>query len=226
MSEDKLSQIRAAIESARAHEGQTHQLEIYLSSLVPQLHRSIHLPATNPAGALLRFVMRYIEHAPDFLEALERGMTASGVDAYGGVFVEIAQDFFLQPPEVVHREGGLRALIDEAYLSHRLIEEINDRLLMLCGVPLTPMDMTMANVIVHHLLGEEFANQLDLAVHYAVEALFVTDQVTGNSKLAQFVAQHVHTGWSQDTAQWPCLPEDSEIELKFSSAATVRMPEH
>lgn len=221
MTEDKLSQIREAIAAARRQEEQTHHLEQYLESLTPRLHKAITLPADRPAAALLRFVIGYIEHAPDFLEALGHAMERNGLAAYGRVFLDIAEDFFLQPPEVVHRDGGLRALIDEAYLTHRLIEEINDRLLMLCGIPLAPMDMTMANIVIHHLLGEPFANQLDLAVHYAVEALFQADQLTGNSQLGGFVAQHTRADWANNAVPWPCLAEDSLIQLKFAGAGKV-----
>ncbi len=221
MSDNKLSQIRDAIAAARFREEQTHDLELYLASLAPRLHKAIELPEDRPAATLLRFVISYIEHAPDFLEALDRAMQQNGLEAYGRVFLDIAKDFFLQPPGVVHREGGLRALIDEAYLSHRLIEEINDRLLILCGIPLAPMDMTMANIVIHHLLGEEFANQLDLAVHYAVEALFQTDEITGHSSVTGFVAQHTHTNWSQDPSHWPCLVEHSSIQLKFAGPGKI-----
>ncbi len=224
MTEDKLSQIRAAIAAARDQEEQTHQLEQYLASMTPRLHKTIRLPQERPTAALLRFVIGYIEHAPDFLEALEVAMSHNDLAAYGRVFLSIAEDFFLQPPEVVHREGGLRALIDEAYLTHRLIEEINDRLLMLCGVPLVPMDMTMANIIIHHLLGEQFANQLDLAVHYAVEALFQTEQIADKEQLAQFVMQHRQGNPPQDPADWPCLAEDLSIRLALPLPG--KMTEH
>ena len=216
MSDHKLSQIRDAIAAARHQEERTHDLELYLASMAPRLHKAIALPEVQPAAALLRFVIAYIEHAPDFLDALDQAMQNNGLAGYGRVFLDIAEDFFLQPPEVVHREGGLRALIDEAYLTHRLIEEINDRLLILCGVPLAPMDMTMANIVIHHLLGEEFANHLDLAVHYAVEALFQADELTGRSQVAGFVAQHTHANWEHDPAHWPCWVEDSAIQLRFA----------
>lgn len=224
MTEDRLSQIRTAIAAARRQERQTHQLEIYLTSLAPRLHKAINLPQENSAAALLQFVERYIEHAPDFLAVLATAMERNGVLACGTVFLEIATDFFLQPPEVVHHDGGLRALIDEAYLAHRLIEEINDRLLILCGVPLAPMDMTMANIIVHQLLGEEFANQLDLAVHYAVEALFQPDQLRGDSRLARFVVQHSNSGGSY-AADWLCMADDAEIHLNFA-ARSAKVTEH
>jgi hypothetical protein len=215
MTEDKLSLIRTTIAASRAEEERTHELERFLALLTPRLHNAITLPTERPAAALLNFVIRYIERAPDFLEALEQAMVKAGVASRGRVFLEIAMDFFLQPPEVVHQDGGLRSLIDEAYLTHRLTEEVNDRLVVLCGTPLAPMDMTMANLVVHHLLGDDFANQLDLAVHYAVEALLRSEYFGGDSTSTQVVARRTGSNWSEE--KWPCLAEDSDIYLSFSS---------
>jgi hypothetical protein len=36
---------------------------------------------------------------------------------------------------------------------------------------LIPLDTTVANVIAHQLIGEDFANQLDEAVHHAVDEM-------------------------------------------------------
>lgn len=223
---DKIAEIRGAIAQARAEEVRTGQLETYLAALAPSLHHAIALPNENPVEALLQFVIRYIDNVPDFLETLDGLMRASGIDRHGRVFLTIAEDFFLQPPELVQHDCGLKALIDEAYLAHRLIEEVNDRLLMLCGLPLTPMDMTLSNIIVHDLLGEEFANQLDLAVHYAIEALFQPDNLAESANLAQFVASHKASDWGERLRNWPCLAGDSAIHLNFANGISTKVTEH
>lgn len=224
MVENSLSLVRERIVRARSHEEQTHQLKEYLVRLLPQLHEAISLPEQDPAEALLRFVVRYIEHAPDFLQALGESLHRSGMESYGKVFIDIATEFFLQPPEMIEQNGGLKSLIDEAYLSHRLMEEINDRLLMLCGAPLAPMDTALANVVIHELLGEEFANQLDLAVHYAVEALFQSGN--SDSQFQQFLLRHPAASLSQTLQSWPCLAEDSTIFLNLRSQRFVKTTEH
>lgn len=213
MTATKSSLIRDAIFRARQHEQETHQLEAHLAQLIPHLHMSIALPAENSTTALLQFVMRYIEHAPDLLDALDEVAQDSGI---GKAFISIAQDFFVQPLEVVPHESGLKALIDEAYLTHRLIEELNDRLLMMRGAPFAPIDMTFANLVVHHLLGEEFANQLDLAVHYAMEALLPSEI---NADLIEFPANGTRN-WPEKMQNPPCLAEESGIFLRFGESTT------
>lgn len=216
MSEQKILLIRESILKARQEEAASGELLHCLETMVPRLHQAIRLPDEQPACALLEFVTSYIEHVPDFLEALTELMQTAKIYDHGKVFITIAEDFFLQPPEVTQQHTGLHSLIDEAYLAHRLMEEVNDRVLMACGVPLTPMDMTLSNIVVHDLLGEEYANQLDLAVHFAIEALFNSSNLMGSSVLADFVTQHNRADWDQLLKQWPCLAGDSAITLSFA----------
>lgn len=215
MSEHKILLIRESICMARNQEVQSGELLHYLEALAPRLHRAIQLPDDQPAQALLAFIIRYVEHVPDFLEALTALMRQANIYDHGKVFISIAEDFFLQPPAIAQQHSGMHALIDEAYLAHRLMEEVNDRVLMSCGVPLTPMDMTLSNIVVHDLLGEEYANELDLAVHFAIETLFDNSNLMGSKQLADFVVEHSRAGWDQVVKQWPCLAGDSSIELNF-----------
>lgn len=195
MSERTLLLIRESICQAQQEEAQSGSLLTYLEAIAPRLHQAIQLPANEPASALLAFVTRYVEHVPDFLEALEQLMQQAKIYPHGRAILEIAAEFFLQPPVVAQQHRGLQALIGEAYLAHRLMEEVNDRVLMSCGVPLTPMDMTLSNIVIHDIIGENYANQLDLAVHFAIESLFDSTNLLGSALLAEFVTHHSRSGW-------------------------------
>ncbi|HEY6130583.1 MAG TPA: hypothetical protein VIV27_01125, partial [Halioglobus sp.] len=63
------------------------------------------------------------------------------------------------------------ALLDEAFLAHRLLEEVNDRHIRHLQRPLLLLDMTEANIIVHHLLGDAFANRLEQLVQFTAAQL-------------------------------------------------------
>lgn len=215
MCEQKILQIRQSIELATAYEQQSHELQKYLQSTLPRLHTAIDLPGQNPSAALLDFVVQYIQQVPDVLETLVLVLKQSGTYASCEVFVTIAEDFFLKPPEIAQGHAGLHALINEAYLANRLLEEINDRLMMLCGTQLMPIDMTLPNIIVHDLLGEEFANRLDLAVHYAIEALF-QEQNFDRQQLAQLNDPRWKQAWISLLARWPNLAESGDVQLRFT----------
>jgi hypothetical protein len=216
MSEQRILQIRESIAVARGTETENHTLEYYLMDRLPNLHHSITLPEADPHQALLEFVTRYIEHVPDFIEALTELTREAGIYEYAKTFITIAEDYFLKPPELVNDRSGMQVLIDEAYLAHRLIEEINDRITLACGIPLAPLDTTLSNIIMHDILGEEFANQLDLAVHYAIEALFNTDSLLRDANFKTYVRKHKQNGWDEVLKRWPCLAEDSAISLNLN----------
>lgn len=214
MSEQKIGCIREAIQQAQLAERKTCAMSRYLRSQMQQLHPAIELPSDDPHQALVEFVTRYIEHVPEFLTAVSALLREAGIYEQGRHCVEIAEDFFLDPPELLAEHSGMQALIDEAYLAHRLMEEVNDRFLAVCGAPLTPMDMTLSNVLIHHLLGDEFADQLDLAVHYAIEALFPMESLIEDADFAQYLRTHKLRGWQEALRRWPCLAGDAAIGLR------------
>lgn len=220
MSRPDTDVIRETIAIAKRLEAQNHALELYLEGMLPRLHRAVQLPQQAPGKALLQFVVRYIEQVPELLDTLAALMHEATIYQSGRVFTDIAANFFLQPPELVREHSGLHALVDKAYLAHRMVEEVNDRLMLLYEVPLAPIDMTLANVIVHELLGEDFANQLDLAVHYAVEALFQPDPSQNSPASAPFLEGRGTRLWRNTLEGWPRLAEDSAISLLLREPVT------
>ena len=216
MSEKRILHIRESIALAKAKEADTHSLQLFLQSKLNDLHRTINLPDEKADEVLIDFLTRYIEHVPDFLQALTELTKSAGIYSFAKSFLDIAEDYFEKPPELIgEHHQGLHALIDEAYLAHRLIEEVNDRVMMRCGIPLAPMDMTISNIIVHDLLGDEFANQLDLAVHYSTEVLFEKIDLEQSPEFQTYVSAHQRDGWSEELNKWPCLAGDSSISLNL-----------
>ncbi|MGS2723470.1 hypothetical protein ACVBEJ_06965 [Porticoccus sp. GXU_MW_L64] len=205
--------LRQAISAARQHEEQTGQLSQFLQGRIDGLHHSIQLPVKNSVPALLNFVIRYIEHVPEFIEAVSDIARKAGIEPSVEPVIRVACEFFLSPPGVMEQwlaeQNSLLALMDEAYLSHRLIEEVNDRYMTHLGAPLVPMDMTRSNLIVHHLIGEEFANQLDNAVEGAVNEL----QHRDSPPLTSFVNRCRQRNMDRELIRWPCLTDNLSINL-------------
>lgn len=225
MGTDNLKLIRRIIASAVERDGNTGDLERFVAALAPKLHRAIALPQTNADDALRQFIVAYVSHVPDFLEALGDVFERSGLHNQGRTFLSIAEDYFLRPPEAIRPAESLPGLLDAAYLAHRLIEEINDRLLVLCGCPFTQMDMTLSNIIVHDILGEKFANQLDMAVHYAVESLFDPSKLSlYEPLLSSLKGSREH--WHSSDQYWPCLAGDSAIALHFDCGVSSKAVAH
>lgn len=229
MSIENIKDIRQTIELARDFESQSGEFERQLSRQAENLPDSINFgsPANAEAASksLEALVIRYVEHVPDFLEAIYKIAEQAGIDSDIEPFLKIAEDYFLKPPEVIDGHRGLDALMDEAYLAHRLMEELNDRFIQDCGIPLAPLDMTRANVIIHHLIGEPFANDLDNIVHYAAENLVSNERVFNTPNFVQYVQDHAARGWSEELKRWPCLTQDLDVELNLSSSRSSETSE-
>jgi hypothetical protein len=209
--------LHALIQRAQQHEASTGQLAKQMRSHLNQLHPSIRLPSTDTDGVLLRFVSAYIGQVPELLQAAHQVAQEAGIEAQIKPVLTVAEQFFLQPPALMAGHEGLEGLLDEAYLAHRLVEEVNDRYITHLGAPLIPLDTTVANLIAHQLIGEAFANQLDEAVQHAVEGLLDNASFTQDSVLAyreRLQNPQTEAAWRR----WPCLSRQLGVELQLDES--------
>lgn len=163
--------IRNLIAAAILQEEESSLLRARLSRQLPRLHKRLILPESEPISALIGFIAAYIESVPGSISLVTAVSKQLGFHRYVAPFLHMAEDYFLRPPDDINTDSGLEALLDEAFLAHRLLEEVNDYHIRHLGHPLLPVDMTQANIIVHHLLGEPLANRLENLVQYASSQL-------------------------------------------------------
>lgn len=204
--------LREQIQQALAQEASSGDLARQLQSQLAHLHPSIQLPESDARGVLERFVSAYIEQVPDVLDAANAVARDAGIEAQVKPVLKLAEQFFLSPPSLMEGHQGLDALLDEAYLAHRLVEEVNDRYITHLGQPLIPLDTTVANLIAHQLIGEAFANQLDEAVHHAVDEL-LDEQVFQQSSVQDYRARLSSPQTAAAWQNWPCLSRQLGVEL-------------
>lgn len=176
--------IRELIDIAVTQETRHGKLAVRLEKQLPELERVLILPEQDPGKALLRFITRYIRSVPSCLRLVTAVSKRQGFFEYAAPFVRLAEDYFLQPPNELGEVEGLEALLDEAFLAHRLLEELNDHHIRYLQRPLLPMDMTEANIIVHHLLGDELATRLEQLVQFTAEGLLRHEHMWENVKAA------------------------------------------
>ncbi|PLW70864.1 hypothetical protein [Pseudohalioglobus lutimaris] len=159
--------IRETITAALAHEQETGAFHGLLTERLPALHEKLVLPVDKPLAALMAFVVNYIESVPGSINLVTAISKQQGFHDYAAPFLHMAEDYFLQPPDVLSDDEGLEAVLDEAFLAHRLLEEVNDHHIRHLQRPLLPLDMTEANLVVHYLLGDELATRLERLVQFA-----------------------------------------------------------
>jgi len=208
--------IREAIERAQIGESEHKHLESYIRSAIDKLHHSIDLPGTDKAAALRAFLTGYINQVPDIIDALIDIAEASGAFQEIEKLINIAVAYFNCPPEDVRQNQGMLGLIDEAYLSLRLVEETNDRIQARHGFPLLPIDLSIANLVVHSLLGDKFANQLDLAVHYATSELFESKAFDHDDQVGKYLERLQANDWEDLLERWPRIVRFEEQAVSLS----------
>lgn len=169
--------IRTIIDAALREEERSGSLRRVLENKLPQLRGRLVIAGDDPVASLMGFVTRYIQSVPSCLRLVTAVSKRLGFFEYAAPFLHMAEDYFMQPPEEVGNNSGLEALLDEAFLAHRLLEEVNDHHIRHLQRPLLPVDMTEANIIVHHLLGDDFAARLDQLVEFTASGLLRREHV-------------------------------------------------
>ncbi|MBB3169798.1 hypothetical protein [Simiduia aestuariiviva] len=228
---EELRHIRTLISQAIEAEHQSGLFLKVLKKNFDKLHGAIALLGRDgrlmaTPDNLMDFVIAYIRHVPDFMEAVGKIGELHNIQAVTTPFLRIIGDFFLSPPQLVEGHTGLDAMLDEAYLAHRIIEEVNDHIMARFGIPLAPMDMTTANLVVHSLIGEPFANDLDHAVQYSVEMLLMRGTAIDNylcsDAFKSYVGNHQSSGWGEELRRYPCLASNLSVELHFAQGRTSK----
>ncbi|MFT5420854.1 MAG: hypothetical protein ACI9D5_001607 [Candidatus Endobugula sp.] len=171
------------------------------------------LPAAGTDQLVLGFVRHYIASAPKHLSAFQALAEMTGCDSYTQPFLDTAQQFFFEPHPVSDAESGLHALLCKAYLFHRMMEELNDRITLERQLPLAPIDMAHANLVAHTLIGDEQANLLDQTVLIQLELINVgsadkAKQLFQQTSVKATTLELKNKGWQAVLERWPFLGDD------------------
>ncbi len=213
-----IAALREQITRAHQHEAETGQLKQQLAQQLPHLHPAIQLPEQDAQGVLTRFVSAYIDQVPEVLEAAHDVAREAGIESQIKPVLMIAEAYFVTPPTILEGHVGLDSLLDEAYLAHRLVEEVNDVYIKHFQQPLIPLDTTVASLIAHQLIGESFANQLDEVVHHSVDNLFNEESFALESVEAyreKLSSPDTGAAWKR----WPCLSRQLGVGLDLDQSA-------
>jgi hypothetical protein len=196
--------------------GQTSEFLIaYLNERVKHLHHSINLRENDGTAALASFIERYVELVPDFVRAFEDFLSMADIGGEIARQVVTAKEFLDAPVEVVSDEENLETHVYQAYLAHRLLEELNDVLNASYHCPVIPVDMTRSNLIVHHIIGEPFANQIDGAIQLLNDKL--VKAINGDETIQSKLQAYAGKLSNDPVTRYPCLTDSSNIRLLFKS---------
>lgn len=176
------------------------QLQQRAESLPPSISFNGHAPTS----CLFQFSVEYIETAPRLLQAVDSCASEAGHDQLFTPFLSAATRFFTNPSLLLSDYAGLDGLLISAYLCHRLMEDMYENNHSFRSSHLVDLEATRANLLVHELIGEPFANELDDAVAATV------CQIAGSPdyydlNLDPFVAQASNKAWDWMREYWENL---------------------
>ncbi|MCK7598109.1 hypothetical protein M0G74_12575 [Microbulbifer sp. CAU 1566] len=206
---DHYQLIQECIDRAIAAEQARSRFRRSLHDTLPNLHRSIQLPQRDAPLHITCFVIRYIQVIPAWLQRLDRLCDAGGLDFHP--VRELILHSFSEIPERQPHEHGLGSILDEAYLAHRTMEEINDVLQPICGTPLLPMDPMVANLVVRELLGETLACQLDDLSDLLMRRFEPAEMDPG--RLVSMILYKQR--YDDAPGEWPDFANHMQIELRM-----------
>lgn len=159
------------------------------------------------------FMHRYITRALDYLHAFYQLAEDAKIQSYTTPYLLAAANCFLDKHPAISTSVDPQTYLRRAYLSHRMLEELNDRVRTERGWSLAPTDTTYVNIIAHTLIGEETANLLDQTVLVQLE---ITNVSLGDAEKRVFQQNNVKAllenarrkGWGEAIERWPFLDED------------------
>ncbi|PCJ34680.1 MAG: hypothetical protein COA75_12925 [Cellvibrionales bacterium] len=219
--------LRQSIEHAKRLEAKNGQLTAQLSLQTPSLHRAIQTPLDDTVPVLLDFVVRYIEHVVEFVDVLSIiGINANCCE-YTEAVVNFCTSAFDQALPLSNAQtlngqkltgqNALATLMAQAYIAHRVIEEVNEHFAQQFNEPLIPMDMTRSNLIIHQLIGEPLANQLDLMAQGIAEQLKRDYLRLDSGIFDQNASQEI--AWGIEITHWPCLTDTLAVNLSLGQGS-------
>lgn len=203
--------IQQLIDNAITAEASHQHLHQALSGKLEHVDRLVQLPEDQAAEKLHEFVVRYIQNVPTLLNSLQSAALEVGLVQYVQPVIRVANEFFKAP--ALTNRAGLAALMGQAYLAMRLFEEVNETYVFKVGQPLIPMDMMMSNLIIHTLIGEPFANDLDVMVTEAVEQLLSPAYQSDDFKA--FMSQKEADNLVHICRQIPCMSAEMGLASQF-----------
>ncbi|MDX1588336.1 MAG: hypothetical protein R3296_05310 [Oleiphilaceae bacterium] len=209
-----LSLVRQACQKEREG-GQFHR---EMTEKLPAMHLLVCLDGEEPARDLVQFAVEYIEMAPRIIECVAVCAREANVGRLFQPFVDAAMGYFTTPSVLLARFDGLNALLIKAYQCHRLMEEMCENNRSMRNSNLVEIEATQANLVVHHLIGEPFANELDQSILITVRQIAGSPDYYGLN-LAPFVDEASDAAWLWMRHYWQTLLQRHRIRFHLSHRA-------
>lgn len=170
-------------------------------------HHESRPPSTEKTAI---FIERYLSILPEQIDELsELCVNIGWQDLLNRVNRSI---FYLVLKNTIDAEHTLNVIawLDKAYVIHRIIEELHDRIWCLFGMPVMSWNTSAANLVIYDVIGEFHAKHLESAVQEIADSFFSTEEMPA-----------INSPTPPTKGQWLCFYTNiesttSELELTRS----------
>jgi uncharacterized membrane protein YkvA (DUF1232 family) len=164
----QIERLRAQIEEGKSIEQQAGVLRRAVVNLAKINGVSVtELEVEN----VIDFVTEYIEHAPALMMTIEESAVMNDAKPDIQPILDATEEYFFAPDDIIPDHYGLVGLLDDAYLTHTLMEAISDRYKSKTGKSLLAMEVHEMNTFIRRLIGEPFVSLLDEHVSTTLASL-------------------------------------------------------
>ena len=179
--------------------------ELSLQRFIAVFHRKhptlLVVEHGTPEQRLSAMLIQYCRLLPILLEEA-RNVAANDKNAnqFDTVYDLIAAFFSgLEPGRL---DFGVLGILDKVYFGHRLLEEWHDRRRLHTQCTALSWDTSLSSLLVHTLIGDAYANELDAAVMEIIEKQPPSFDTVGKSR--------------QQQPPYPCLASRHGVRLSWS----------
>lgn len=198
------------IDQARRQEARSGTFFRQTKATYLRLPSSVVVNGPQPANCLFRFAVEYIEMAPRLIECVDACAAEAGCSSLFAPFTDAAIRYFTQPSAQLLRYEGLDGLLIRAYQCHRLMEDMHDNNRSIRASELFDLEAVRANLVVHEIIGEPFANELDEAITLTVMQIAGTPDFY-DLDLEPFIDQVNNRAWDWMRNYWENLLVRNQI---------------
>lgn len=152
------NEIRNLIQKGKQLDQQTGSLHDAILDFANRMDKGV---TEQQVQGVMQFITEYVEHAPALIDLIEE--TAAGMGKTDRIrpMTRVAEGYFLTEDDLIPDHLGLVGLLDDAYLTHSLIQAMADRHRAKTGLSLLPIEMHEINGFVRKLIGEPNGSLLD-----------------------------------------------------------------
>jgi hypothetical protein len=157
----RIDKIRRMIRDAVADEERTGRLAKAIKQVARQQGKK---PTKQEVQNVVILAREYIEHVPLLLEQGTRAAKQMGLDKEMGQIVQELEHYWFEANDLIPDHLGLMGLLDDAYATLFLFQNLSDYCRNQFGRPLLPQDLTAANQGMRRLIGDPVVSILDQRV--------------------------------------------------------------